>query len=418
MKLIVGALPALFLLANGAAAAQTQTSPDPNAPVAPAGPPLGAPPAPPDATPPTPVDPPVGPVPPAPFESPPVPAAAAAPPPAPPAPGPAPRPAAKIPFGSEGSIEVHAMSQTWFMQGFDDDFAQAAGTSPYVELGERRSSFRQRRLELKLQGDISKKIGFLAMIDPAKIVNLDAQGRPRADARISVLQDVVVTLRHIPHANVSVGQAKVPISWEGYNSSARLLFVERAEAARLIGDQRDLGIWVHNRFSWIAYHLGVYNGHFANNLDADEHKDVVGRLELVPTPGLLLGGAFQRTLTTEDESARTIAGGDLHVERGPLVFHGEYYWRKVVDGAGAEASSHGAFGQAGWRVGFVQPALRFDYFDPDRDRRKDDYWRLTVGLNVFLGEGIENKIALNYIRTETHSPRDSDLVILLVQAGF
>lgn len=331
---------------------------------------------------------------------------------------PAPAPAApRLTFG-EGFLELHGLLQTWFVESLDDNASRTRGTEPYIDLGERRSTFRQRRAELRFAGDLNTRVAFLVMMDAARFLEYTPEGQPRLDSRRSVLQDAVLTFRLLPLGNLSFGQAKTPLSAEGLATSSRLLFAERAEVARNIGDQRDVGVWIHQRFARVAYHLGVYDGYLANNLDDDSKKDLAGRVEVTHASGALVALAFQRSLSRADRQVRTTGGIDARFERGAFVSHAEAYWSRRRDAAGRPATAAGAFVDAAVLIGPLRPALRFDVYDPAMEEFHRELLRVTVGIDLFVTAGADHKLTLNYERTEVRSRRDNDLLILAAQASF
>src|SRR5690606_23829189 len=102
---------------------------------------------------------------------------------------------------------------------------------------------------------------------------------PLQDGGISFLSE---------YADVTGGQFKIPISWEGYNSSSQIVFPERALVSRYFGDRRDLAIKVEKQLNdYFYYHAGVYNGAGVNRCsDDDDQKDAALRLEAYPIEGV------------------------------------------------------------------------------------------------------------------------------------
>jgi phosphate-selective porin len=78
------------------------------------------------------------------------------------------------------------------------------------------------------------------------------------------------------YADVSLGQFKIPISWEGYQSSSKLLFPERALSSRAFGDQRDIGLRVE-KIGPIYYYAGLFNGTGLNRRDNNDKRCAASR---------------------------------------------------------------------------------------------------------------------------------------------
>jgi hypothetical protein len=376
------------------------------------------------------------------------------PPPVPPAPtvsapldaAPKAVPFPRLVFGETGFLEIHMLPQIWFLQAFDD-------REPYSpRLGSARSSFRIRRMEIKLAGEVTPFLAFAANFDPAKAYELQpttlpvmnqnppavggmpSEGvsvlQPFPGTKTSIVDYMYLTFRPWKGMNINIGEGKTPISADGPTPSGRLLFAERSELGRIFGDQKDLGAWVNQRFEHLAYWAGVYNGGPANTIDLDRKKDFVGRLELFGYAGVTLGLSAQRSLSDNSAGARTLAGGDLRLQQGPFIFQTEAYGREQFVPGGKRIRTASANAAAlvtiGHLVGDWQPGVRFDWYDPDRSTKHDAYWRATAGINLYL-YGPDVKLVLNYIHTQAYlkpapdvpvQNANDDLLILHAQVAF
>ena len=52
----------------------------------------------------------------------------------------------------------------------------------------------------------------------------------------------------------------VQVSWDGFNSAAKIIMPERAFIAALVGGQRDLGLRLDKTFPKFMYSIGLFNG--------------------------------------------------------------------------------------------------------------------------------------------------------------
>lgn len=87
-------------------------------------------------------------------------------------------------------------------------------------------------------------------------------------------------------ANLRIGEFKVPVGLERWQSEQELLFVERGQTTNLV-PFRDIGAMAYGEIipGQLEYQLGVVNGAAdlqANNTDADSKKDVVARVFTYP----------------------------------------------------------------------------------------------------------------------------------------
>lgn len=315
------------------------------------------------------------------------PAGAQTPPPAALAAPPAPPPD-RLAVGDKGFWRPGILLQAWFFQ-------QAV---PGMEgEGAYSSDFRVRRAELHLKGEIIPRLGYAVMIDPAKVlepnrvsVNEEGGGTvevPEYDTRFSVFQDFFITWQS-GWADVSVGQFKIPVSWEGYNSSSKLLFPERARVSNAFGDKRDLGVRVAKTFGWFGYSAGVFNGRDLNRRDTDDGKDLALRLEAYPIDGLTVAGVGYASVGDRDQSVKDRLEADVRLERGPALLQGEVIYARDRDG-GPLTEAYGYYAAAAYTLmGKLQPALRFGRLDSDIDQDlaggDDELYQLDAGLNYYL----------------------------------
>lgn len=87
-----------------------------------------------------------------------------------------------------------------------------------------------------------------------------------------------------PFARLRLGQFKQPYSLEGVNSDHYFDFNERSLWVANLLQLEDLGVMAHGKL-WgqrLEYGLGVFNGRGANKDDANDEKETVGQLTLVP----------------------------------------------------------------------------------------------------------------------------------------
>ncbi|HVV81882.1 MAG TPA: porin [Kofleriaceae bacterium] len=297
-------------------------------------------------------------------------------------------------LGDQGHLEIHGLLQVWFIQSFDDNEHDGGGP---------KTNFRIRRTEIKLAGRIIPKVEFEVQVDPSR--SLDGNETNRA-----ILQDASITFGHLDKAKITLGQGHTPISFEGLRSASKLLFIERAIVSGTFGDQRDIGVWAHEKIGKIGYVIGIFNGSGASKPDPLKDLDLAARLELHASDDLQISGSVLRTLNGDKPGVHTIAGGDVAYEHGGTIAQAEFYWGKFnsFDAMPVAVTSMGAYAAAGYTFTQIaghdlQGAARFDWFDPNTDADKDQIIKGTGGLNLFL-DGHHAKLQLNF----THTQRKAD----------
>lgn len=329
----------------------------------------------------------------------------------------------KLGIATEGWFQPTLNLQAWFLLNKTSGVDTAA-------------TFRIRRAEIGAKGDIIKDcLGYGVMIDPAKLLEFQDKKITLADgseittkqpvSSVSFLQDVFITFQS-EYADVSLGQFKIPVSWEGYNSSSKLLFPERAAVSRQFGDKRDLGLRVAKTMKYVGYSAGLFNGTGQNTLDTNSAKDGALRLEVYPVKGLTVAGVVYASLWDRDSvGSKDRFEGDLRFEAGPFLFQGEYLRSKDVGSAGG-VNGQGFYAAAGVTVlDKLQPVVRVGYMDPDTDSDlagvkpgdKDELWHIDAGLNYYLLKN-EAKLQLNYSRSQYDDVPASNEVILAAQVAF
>lgn len=147
----------------------------------------------------------------------------------------------------------------------------------------------------------------------------------------------------------------------------------------------------------------------------------------MPLDGLYFATSFQRTLADDSVGTasfggeKTVIGGDARLKAAGFTAQGEFYYSKAI--------AKDTFKETRPKGGYValahlldlgnvglEPAVRFDVFDPDENAKADDYWRFTVGANLHLA-GPNAMVQLNYTRTQL-AERANDLIIFNAQVMY
>lgn len=362
----------------------------------------------------------------------------AAPPTAQPAPAPeaAPEPPKALEIGGGGGDwKPGGLLQLW-LYGSHQDMTPAGETAPVRD--EDTLAFRIRRAEIRVKGDIvPKRVAFSIMIDPARALEVtnrtvpveDGGGgtvtvaQPPSGGALTILQDVAITFP-TEYVDVSIGQFKIPLSLEGYNSSSKILFPERAPVARALGDRRDIGLKFEKKIGeYFGYYAGIFNGSGQNTLDADTEKDVALRLELYPLEGVTLAGVGYTTVGKRKKSSRDRVEADLRYDAHDFYFTAEYIHGWTTSRNGPAVEAHGIYAQAAYTFfDQLQPMLRVGSFEANMDAPNDHFRHYDLGLN-WLFQKNEAKLGLAvsvYDPTDENPPSNPKRVeaILAAQAAF
>jgi hypothetical protein len=336
-------------------------------------------------------------------------------------------PPKKITVGTEGLFQPGLLLQGQYV--FDQ--TDGIGTTPTAYANQ----FRVRRAEIIAKGEILPGMfAYQVMLDPAKVrepVNAtlttaagDTVVVRQLPGAASVFQDFFVTYLS-PYADVSLGQFKMPVSWEAYNSTSRMLLPERPLVSSTYGDKRDVGIRVTKTFKLWGYSAGIFNGNLLNASDNNNSKDLALRLEVYPIEGLMLGGVGYASVgerlaaTTKDRWE-----ADVRFERGPFLVQSEYIYGH--DGGGPGVSGHGFYAAVAYRfMDNIQPVLRAGYLDtnlavnldPAVDRGADEALEFTGGVNYYVQKH-EAKLQLAFTRIQYDVRAPTNQLILQAQVAF
>jgi hypothetical protein len=323
-------------------------------------------------------------------------------------------PPTKLAVGKVGFFQPAAQLQFW-AYGQSTEVADEQD----VTVG-----FRIRRAELRIKGEIVPKLfAYNVMIDPSRALEFndktvgveptdataDSPGRvtvAQPNGAVTILQDVILTFIS-DYADVSVGQFKIPVGYEAYNSTAKLILPEFALSTRLYSARRDIGVKVDKKLGkYFYYRADLLNGSGQNRLESDDQKDGALRIEAYPIEGLTLGAVGYIGLNQRNSAAtKDRVEADLKLDYHRLLLQAEYI--HAWDGATGRGDpdrleGHGFYAAAGYtfadklqpivRVGHVNPHIGKDVATPTVGN--DRVWSYEAGANYFVqGYDLELQLA-------------------------
>lgn len=293
-----------------------------------------------------------------------------------------------------------------------------------------KSTYRLRRVELKVVADLGNKATAVMMVDAAKTLSLNTSGTTPAVSQSSrILQDAYISMP-VRKITIDAGQQRLPLGYEGAMSASNLETVDRAlmesDKARSasFGDVRDAGVAVKRSWSAVDYRLGVFNGsgETMNDVDKQVGKAVVGSFAVHPmfVPWLRIGlsGATSGS-GAADNPTRDRLGFDVRLARGPLAVQVE-----AMKGQDGTTRRLGRYALATYAATpRFKLVSRVDVWDPDL---ATDVYPTTVGECDYVGgftwlpAGTRLKLQLNVVHktyTEGLGP-SSTLVLSQLQASW
>jgi len=316
---------------------------------------------------------------------------------------------AKVGFGT---LKLNGLLQGWYQYNED--------ATPH-------DTFRLRRAEIKLSGEVNPMVSWAIMVDPAQVreddtttSKIDGTNYVTSVGRKSILQDFYITLKVHPTSLFDIGQYKVPFGMEGLESSAKLDLIERSTMATVFkwADYRDIGVTYKGNFKLSGVKIlpsaGIFNGEGQNKLDANNPMAYVGRLVVKPIEALHLGIARYDGEVGTAKTPNRRTGLEAKVTVGPASVYGEY-----ATGESGGKDKDMFYVTATCMLGkLFQLAARYDWYDPDKDASGDANDEKTIGVNYFLDKYYA-KFAVNYVfRGEQGDSVDNDLFRALAQVSF
>ena len=292
----------------------------------------------------------------------------------------------KLAIGKNGWVQVGALLQGWFDTQWRSDVPSGTNRATL-------STFRIRRAEIKISGDIVRDVAsFLVSFDPAATYKFSTTNYTVPGASGAAQQTITtyappgnttslklfwVTVKS-PYIEASIGQFKYPISYEGQASSGELMFPERAYSSRYFGDTYDMGIRLEKKFDWLKYQVFLINGTGQNQLDTNLQKDLAARLEFTPFDGLTLGGSGLASIAERTTQATTKDKVEVfgRLNKKGFLVQGELLWGSTgATARGIERTrARGRYAVVGYTIAnVVQPVFRWGFLDTDHT--------LTAGQN-------------------------------------
>jgi len=250
------------------------------------------------------------------------------------------------------------------------------------------------------------------------------------------LLDGYTTYKLTDYAKISVGQFKIPFSYESLVSDSQLELLDRsqveealtARAKDVLGNQngRDIGAQISGSFvklndSYLFdYTFGVFNGNGINRADNNMDKDVSGRFTVHPITNLAVSYDFYHgrdiygAITTTQ--LRNRQGFDARYVLGPLSLTAEY-----DKGTDAAIKRDGWYAQAAYFIfpKKLQVVGKYDTYDPNKDIATDRSTWYVGGINYFFNSWTKLYFDYSYRREEVPTAQvKNNLLAVELQVQF
>lgn len=201
---------------------------------------------------------------------------------------------------------------------------------------------------------------------------------------------------------ILAGYARAAVGIEGGESPFTIPLFGRSQISRTYGNVRTLGIKFQGNHKYYDYSAGFFSSgrFFKDFFPGPEFVGLVSLKPLAFTDGkwgkLTMGGSMN---AGNAESHYQVFGTHAIYEYKRLKATAEY---AVANGSNGSTGfttnpSEGFYGNIAYRITpRLQAVVRYDQFDPNKDRANDRRTEYTAGLNYFV-KGQALKLMLNYV---------------------
>jgi len=254
------------------------------------------------------------------------------------------------------------------------------------------ATFKFRRARIGLTGNIPYDFSYYLMLETSTFVS--ATGNP-------YLLDAYVSYSRFKWAKVSLGSFKSPFGQEVNTACSGLFTIERAIVSdQIVSPQRDMGLMVlgGDAETKLNYAVAVMNGRGLGVKDNNVEKDFLGRITYKPLDFLRVGASFRYGWPNVSDKTRTSFAGELQFDYNNIFVQAEYiydegdYNRSAGGGCGSSPMTlgekrDGFYAMAGYTTPWaVQPMVKFEMFDPDKDLDEDHYMVTSFGANYHFND--------------------------------
>lgn len=325
------------------------------------------------------------------------------------------------------TFPVSSITAKMTLNGYSQVRYQYNFTDP--ALGKPANGFDIRNARLILRGTVLKNLAY----------NFQADFAPPTVR----LMDASAAYTYNKFAKLTIGQQKVPLSYESLRTDYDIHSLSRSQAVEALtarsrdvlatansttavnNNGRDIGLLFSGGIpnaatnaNWVDYSFGLFNGSGINVSDADAHKDIAGRIVARPIKNLAIGGSFYNGKATyggdkKTPKDRNRLGFDVAYEDGKRIY-AAFEYLQGVDSATNKGGYYGLL------EGYIIPKkfavlVKYDSYDPNKDKDKDATSVTSFGLNYYFAQF--TKIQLQYdMRHEDGADTQKKNDLLSVQA--
>lgn len=244
-----------------------------------------------------------------------------------------------------------------------------------------------------------------------------------------ILVDAQVQYAYNEMLQVTAGAQKPGVSAEYLTGPGNTDFINRSQIVKALVQNRDLGVRVHGMLSNIQYSVGMFNG---NRLAANDNNSFYYATRLANVQNIGEKGSFELGLNAaygnnsdsrigtgllpNIQGKRTVFGGDIRLESGPVLLSSEILFSALEYIPGNDDEVSGFHVTAGyWLTPDVTALIRLDHIQSDQISSIDRDL-LILGSNFFPSS--QTKIQINYAVFLNDSAFNEHQVLMNFQIAF
>lgn len=227
--------------------------------------------------------------------------------------------------------------------------------------------------------------------------------------------------QYLPEAKLMIGLQKV------YFGSIDLweypLIEKSLEDTEKKMNSAELGVGFHTLLpgGYGEFSLQAFNGNgYANVVEVNTNKALLGNLSIIPIPGVLLRGSYWKAEQPSGDTllppqlAQDRYAGLLQVKYGPATLIGEY-----LGTTDHETNGMGFMGFAEFAVTKKWSILgRYDYFDRNTDADNDAHSRIMGGVNYQVSKHMLTQLNYQIASYEDAERESADKIMLQFKVSY
>lgn len=249
------------------------------------------------------------------------------------------------------------------------------------------------------------------------------------------LLDAFITYERFSNAKLSIGSFKSPFSLELSTACNGLHTINRSRVVNeLTEPDRDMGLMLlgGSDSTLLRYSVALMNGAGLLKKDADNYKDVVGRLIVQPAKWIHLGGSFKYGKSENENPAlgdnkRTRLGAEVQMNYANFLLEGEYIYGSdegsyTVGGGcgGTPEVLQGNIKRSGMFMTLLyntpwnlQPVVKYENYNSNLDLDKNLEQVTTFGINYFFNDWTRLQINYEYAAEQKKEIKNDRLMVQL-----